>query len=434
MDPLRTAEWSTLVCAFMVLVVLDGPVRAEVTVRPDVMRLIDEFRATLPPSIARTPLVETEVPTLGCPQDGMADPIEAPRLPTSARVIVPSGLETSLTLYSAFEDPSTGVLGPRGWDCFGTYGSGGSTLYITPRRLSDPILDRREKVAAGPFVIRTIVLGETSGRDELYRISARIFPRARPFIERVEGLDEAKRYIYKPWPNDTLKYLSDFAVNYVTPARSVGLGTELGLASGRLPTYGLAHLHLDPELYLYGLAIRLEERERRLYAPIIVAQIAGMPRSAQQQPRAVGRGARPYELTSRGSIAADVTEAYKSAIEACSRETAGNAPHGSTFVACLRQQIQKESAELEAVYRGTLSYLNSAPSKIARLRRAERAWVQFQDENCAFARDVAPPEYAQEFLYYCELRSTMQNRQNVCHEAAHRCTWPHRAANRSRDR
>jgi uncharacterized protein YecT (DUF1311 family) len=410
MNPLRTAKWATLVCTFAAFVVPHAAVRAEVTLRPEVVGLIDEFRATLPPSIAQKPLVETQVPTLGCPQDGMADPVEAPTLPTSARVIVPSGFESSLTLYSASEDLASGVLGPRGWDCFGIYGSAGSTLYITPHRLADAILDRPKKVAAGPVVIKSIFLGDTSGRYELYRISARIFARARAFIERVEGLDEAKRYTYKPWPDDTLKYLSDFAVSYVTPARSVGLGTELGLASGRLPIYGLVSLHLDSEPYLYGLAIRLEERDRRLYAPILAAQIAEMSTTGQQQPAAVGRAAEPYELTSRGSIAADVTEAYKSAIDACSLETAGNAPHGPTFVACLRQQIQKESAELEAVYSGTMSYLNSAPSKTARLRKAERAWLQFQDENCAFARDVAPPEYAQEVFYDCELRSTIERR------------------------
>jgi hypothetical protein len=157
-------------------------------------------------------------------------------------------------------------------------------------------------------------------------------------------MDDPQQYVFKPWPNDALNYLSDFAVSYVTPATSVGLGTELGLASGRLPTYGLVSLHLDSEPYLYGLAIRLEERDRQLYAPILVAQIAAMSATAQQQSPAFGRDAQPYELTSRGGIGASVTEAYKAAIEACSRGPAGNAPHGSLFVACLRQQIQKESA------------------------------------------------------------------------------------------
>jgi hypothetical protein len=188
MNPLRTAKWDTLICAFMVLVVPPSPVGAEMTLRPGVVRLIDEFRATLPPSIAQMPLVEAEVPTLGCPQDGMADSIKAPTLPGSARIIVPSGFESSLTLYSAAEDLSSGVLGPRGWNCFGTYGSAGSTLYITPRGLGGAILDRPKKVAVGPVVIRTIFLGATSGRFPLSRISARLFPRARGFVERVREL------------------------------------------------------------------------------------------------------------------------------------------------------------------------------------------------------------------------------------------------------
>ena len=114
-------------------------------------------------------------------------------------------------------------------------------------------MDRPKKVAVGPVVIRTIFLGATSGRFPLSRISARLFPRARGFGERVrdEGLNDANQYVFKPWPDDALKYLSDFALSYVTPARRVGLGTELGLAVGRLPTFGLAYLNdLDTEPYL----------------------------------------------------------------------------------------------------------------------------------------------------------------------------------------
>jgi hypothetical protein len=147
MNPRYMAKWNTLVCTFVVLVVSHMPVRAEVTLRPNVARLINNFMTSLPPSIARAPLVEAEVPTMGCPQDGQVGPLEAPTLQGSARVIISSGFQSSLTLYSANEDLASGVLGPRGWDCFGTYGSSGSTLYITPRRLGDAILDRSKKVA-----------------------------------------------------------------------------------------------------------------------------------------------------------------------------------------------------------------------------------------------------------------------------------------------
>jgi hypothetical protein len=73
-----------------------------------------------------------------------------PLLPKHMRALVPKDMAISLAYYSHHESSGSGVLAPRGWDCFGTYGSGGSTLYVVPRRLGDPILDRFEKLKTGP--------------------------------------------------------------------------------------------------------------------------------------------------------------------------------------------------------------------------------------------------------------------------------------------
>ena len=149
-----------------------------------------------------------------------------------------------------------------------------------PRRLGDPILDRPEKVAGGPAVIRSFMIGGTSGRFPTARISARIFPRARAFVEGVrdERLDDPNEYVFSPWPDDRLIRLSDFAVSYVTPSSRHGLGTALRLSPGRQPIFGLAFLtdvegHADGP-FLDGLAVRLEPSDERLYAAIAVANIA----------------------------------------------------------------------------------------------------------------------------------------------------------------
>jgi uncharacterized protein YecT (DUF1311 family) len=171
------------------------------------------------------------------------------------------------------------------------------------------------------------------------------------------------------------------------------------------PIFGLASLTGNLEGKgdgpdLDGLAIRLDEHDRQLYAGIVIAQIASMKMVPGQESLRAAEEPQPYELTSRGNIARSATEAYKSAIESCYRGTTGNQPHGPQFIACLQQQIRREAAELDAVYSGTISYLRSSPDQIARLRQAQRAWLQFQNENCAFARAAAPRGYADEFLLH----------------------------------
>jgi len=106
----------------------------------------------------------------------------------------------------------------------------------------------------------------------------------------------------------------------------------------------------------------------------------------------------PSQLTSRGNIAWQATEDYKSAIESCYRGKPGNVPQGPQFIACLKQQVRSESASLDAVYSGTIEYLKSSPSQTAKLRKSQRPWLQFQDSNCGFAKAVAAKDNAEEFF------------------------------------
>ena len=117
-----------------------------------------------------------------------------------------------------------------------------------------------------------------------------------------------------------------------------------------------------------------------------------------------------YELTSRGVMSAAATEAYKQALVSCVDGVAGNAPQGPKFLACVKQQFRSESETLAGAYRGTISFLKSSSDQTARLRNAQNAWVKFRDENCAFARSVAPASEADEFFYDCLLRATIDRR------------------------
>jgi hypothetical protein len=265
-----------------ILPIVSSTADAKLSLRPSILALIDKFSTTVSPPLSRKQLVSVLVPAIGCPQDGQVGPLDAPLLPKHMRALVPKGMATSLAYYSHHESSGSGALAPRGWDCFGTYGSGGSTLYVVPRRLGDPILDRFEKLKTGPMVMRTVYIGGTSGRFGAARISARIFPGARAFVEQVrnEGLDDPKDYVFAAWPTDQLNRLSEFAVSYVTPAGTEGLGTAFDLAPGLEPIAGLVFLtdvqgQADGP-FLDALAVRLGRADRHLYAAIAVASIGSM--------------------------------------------------------------------------------------------------------------------------------------------------------------
>jgi hypothetical protein len=239
--------------------------------------LLRKFLATLAPPLAHTRLVEASVPTVACPLDGQIGPQEAPVLPKSVRVVVPEGMATSLAYYSAYEGLVTGVLAPRGWNCFALDGSSGTILYVVPRRVEGEIIDRFDKVKDGPAVIRSFANGDTSGRYTVNRIGARIFPGARSFFERTRD-DDLETLVFTPWPDDRLDYLTDFAVAYVTSAGATGLGTAAGFATAREPISGLAFL-MGSEgngTHLEQIAVRLDRKDRGLYAAITVAKLANM--------------------------------------------------------------------------------------------------------------------------------------------------------------
>lgn len=64
---------------------------------------------------------------------------------------------------------------------------------------------------------------------------------------------------------------------------------------------------------------------------------------------------------------------------------------------------------LDAVYRARISYLAS-PDQASRLRTAQKAWLQFRDEDCEFIRSVAPRRSEDESFYDCVLKTTIDRR------------------------
>jgi hypothetical protein len=62
----------------------------------------------------------------------------------------------------------------------------------------------------------TQLSGETSGRFQVARVIARVFPTQKAFADGVikEGIELASDFPFGPYPTDTLKYHGDVTVEF----------------------------------------------------------------------------------------------------------------------------------------------------------------------------------------------------------------------------
>jgi len=212
------------------------------------------------------------IPFVGCKADGQVGPQPAPNKPPLHLPLDPTAANR-LAYYEGFE--GNGVLGPRDWHCFETYGSSGNNLYVSPTPL-DPkqFFDSNSnwKGFTGPIIQISSSIGDTSGRFAVARVIARVFPAHRDFVNNViaEGLDPASDFPLGPYPDDRLTYKSKELVEYVTPPNRKGLGTSSWLLPNEQPILGVAMLTGD-ELSLIQLCLRLPSGMDDL-APIIIRE------------------------------------------------------------------------------------------------------------------------------------------------------------------
>src|SRR5689334_11732862 len=102
------------------------------------------------------------VPFVGCKSDGQVGPIDAPKKKPMSLPLSPKDAH-DLAYYQAAD--GIGVLAPRGWHCFGTYGSAGMTLYVGPATIdAEHFLSKGGTLFAGPVIQLAVRSGETSGR------------------------------------------------------------------------------------------------------------------------------------------------------------------------------------------------------------------------------------------------------------------------------
>jgi hypothetical protein len=225
-----------------------------------------------PPSFAVSPgKVAVRVPFVGCLSDGQVGPVEAPKGESKA-VSVAAGTAQQLAYYQAARGP--GVLAPRGWYCFGAYGSSGDILYVSPQPIGRETLFSSKVIRfAGPIIEISHEHGDTSGRFGVARMIARVFPAHRAFLRQViaEDIDSADLFPTGPYPDDKLTYRNTEIVEYQTPAHAEGLGTSARLDKDASPIRGVAIL-TGPAPDLVFLATRLPP-ELNALVPAIIQQV-----------------------------------------------------------------------------------------------------------------------------------------------------------------
>ncbi len=209
------------------------------------------------------------VPFVGCKSDGQVGPMKVPQAESKA-VDIPAEAAQRLAYYkSAY---GFGVLAPRGWNCLGTYGSNGVTLYVSPEPISTDILFSPDwKGFTGPAIQISEETGATSGRFSVARTIARLFPAHMDFVKRVisEGFEPADAFPTGPYPKDKLTYRSKDIVEFETPANTEGLGTASRLLKNGSPVSGLVILFEGEEPNVLHLSIRLPEADPGLSDAII---------------------------------------------------------------------------------------------------------------------------------------------------------------------
>jgi uncharacterized protein YecT (DUF1311 family) len=73
------------------------------------------------------------------------------------------------------------------------------------------------------------------------------------------------------------------------------------------------------------------------------------------------------------------------------------------FNFCTKRRSDTQENTLAAVFNARMSYLETFPELAANLQKAQTAWVEFRNANCAYLRSIARRSYADEAFQNCVL-------------------------------
>ena len=107
---------------------------------------------------------------------------------------------------------------------------------------SKTLLSLNWKGFTGPAVQVSVSEGGTSGRFEVAKVIARVFPAYKTFAQKViaEGIEPASDFPFGPYPADKLTYRAKNIVEFETPGSAQGLGTDSRLLMNASPIDGVA--------------------------------------------------------------------------------------------------------------------------------------------------------------------------------------------------
>lgn len=219
------------------------------------------------------------VPFVGCESHGQIETIEAPQ---GKPKVVSAGITTPQRLAYYKAEYGLGVLAPRGWYCLGAVGSSGARLWVSPNVIdAERMFSRNWTGFTGPVVEVSDIDGIGSGGYEVALVIARVFPAHRSFLKGF--LSDGLELPVGPYPGDKLRYKGRDIVEYVTPARSEGLGTQRNLRSSANPIAGVA-IVTPPRMDLDLLSVRFPPDLAAL-APAIIAQVESDVAKNDWEPR-----------------------------------------------------------------------------------------------------------------------------------------------------
>jgi hypothetical protein len=212
------------------------------------------------------------VPFVGCEADGQAGPQGAP----SGRPVQLSISPKDAARLAYYESGlGRGVIGPRYWHCFQTYGSSGGALIVSPEPIDrKTVFSLRNDGLVGPVIELVYYNGGTSGRMSVAGLIARVFPSRMAFVREVVEMFPflSNDFPPGPYPGDRLTYKGDDIVEYETPAQTDGLGTHSKmLKKSTAPIRGVVML-VDSTPDSYFLSVRLPSGMTDL-APMIIQQV-----------------------------------------------------------------------------------------------------------------------------------------------------------------
>jgi hypothetical protein len=134
---------------------------------------------------------------------------------------------------------------------------------------ADDLLSHTPKTFDSAIII-SLTNADTSGRFEVARVVAHVFPGHSEFVKKIimEGIEPSSEFPFGPYPDDKLRYRSNEMVEFETPGASVGLGSGPFLRKDPPPIRGVVAL-LGDESSLLHLSLRLPAVDAPLADAII---------------------------------------------------------------------------------------------------------------------------------------------------------------------